>query len=304
MKMESEPKPRIAISMVTYNAANYVENCLKSIMWIKEMPEVKLFIYDNSEDDKINQLISKYRKIPLTFTKSSKNLGFGAGHNRNYKIIEEFSPDFVLLLNPDMELRKESLVQLINNFNKISKSGEKVGIVGPKLTDGSKIEHSILHFYSPLSLGVMLLKELMGKKRPDVTMPLDNKSVDGISGACMLISNKLIQEVGLFDEDYFMYYEDGDFCTRSKKAGWKIYYLPNIEAKHAIGRSSDHLIEKERWLKERMILSSLLFFKKNHSTFDYVQMMLIWRLSLALRVLLNKDSIWAKSMYRKLPSFF
>lgn len=300
--MNHQIEEKIAISIVTYNSPEYVKRCLDSILWIADTPNLKVFIFDNSSGNDVKDLVSKYPSLNTHYLKSETNLGFGAGHNRNFGESVSWQPDYFLLLNPDLIIEQKDLSMMLHSFKNIE--SKKIGIIGPKLKDGSgEIENSILFDEGAIQLGFMLFKEMLGFRRKNKKLPSTVKSVDGVSGACMLIDTDMIRDIGFFDERYFMYHEDRDLCFRARSKGWDIRYDPTVELIHYLGKSSENLPDRERWLKKRMLLSYLIFFRKHKGWLETWLLKQIWLTGLFLRIILKKDPEWARGMSKEIWMF-
>jgi GT2 family glycosyltransferase len=111
------------------------------------------------------------------------------------------------------------------------------------------------------------LFEIPGKEQ-QYTEPVE---VDSVIGACMMVRRKAIEEVGLLDEDYFLFFEETDWCYRMKKAGWKVYHVPQAQVFHFQGKSVEK--EKER-AKVEYYRSRYLFFKKHRENFQFLLLVL------------------------------
>jgi len=178
----------------------------------------------------------------VNFTKNIFNMGFSKAANKG---IKQGTAPYVLILNPDTIIKDgffESTLQYIEN-------NPDIGIVGPKVlnTDASLqgsarafLKHwmafcgrnSCLNRYFPYC---RICRKCILSTGGDGVTPM---FVDWVSGACMLIRRKAIDDVGLFDEQFFMYWEDADLCKRMWNNGWKVAYFPKASIVHHVGGSS------------------------------------------------------------------
>jgi hypothetical protein len=169
------------------------------------------------------------------------NLGFARACNKG---IAASDGDFVVFINPD---------SLVENgfFEEVEEFFEKdlsTAIAGPKILDESgELQLTARREISPLSglLGrTSLLTHLFPKSAlvksqfPAVASLEGPRRVDWVSGACMAVRRRVLEEIGPFDGRFFMYFEDADLCRRAREVGWSISYLPHIEAVHQAGGSS------------------------------------------------------------------
>ena len=191
----------------------------------------------------------------------TENVGYGDGINR---IIQKHLPayDYFLILNPDIEIKKGFLSELLKAFTQ----KKFLGIVGPKILDEKG---------NIWSLGGELEKNrysggLLGYGRKD-HKEKGLASVDFVSGTAMLVRKEVFEKIGLFAKDYFLYYEDVDFCLRTREAGWDCIINPEAEIIHfassTTGKDSplmqyylsrNHLLLVERFAPIRVKLRELV----------------------------------------------
>jgi GT2 family glycosyltransferase len=230
----------IDIVIVNYKSTDYLLKCLKSVYdSIKDIP-VRVFVYDNDSKNGVDRVTNVFPNVNLT--KNNSNIGFSRGVN---KCIKQGTAPYVLMLNPDTIIKDgffESILQYIEN-------NSDIGIVGPKILnfDGS-LQGSARAFPTPRMAFFgrnSLLTKWFPNNRISRKSILSTKSdgitpmfVDWLSGACMLIRRKAIDDVGLFDEQFFIYWEDVDLCKRMWDNGWEVAYFPKASIVHHVGGSS------------------------------------------------------------------
>ena len=252
----------LSIIIVNWNTRDLLIHCLKSIEQIIKKLKVETFVVDNGSVDGCIELVRK--KFPdLAVILNVENLGFAKANNQAIKLSKG---EYLLLLNPDTKLKSGAVETLLSFMD----SHPEVGIAGAQLLngDGSK-QNSIANFPSLATelLNKSLLRLLFPKKYPgkerQYSEPIE---VDSIIGACMMVRRKAIEQVGLLDEDYFLFFEETDWCYRMKKSGWKVYHVPQAEVIHFQGKSVEK--EKER-AKVEYYRSRYIFFKKNRGVFQW-----------------------------------
>lgn len=235
----------LSIIIVSFNVKNLIKECIESILKTKNGFIYEIIIVDNASTDESVEAVKGLRVRGLRIIENKKNLGFAKAVNQG---IKSAKGDYILILNPDTKVKTDSLKKILN----FAKSHPEVGIVGAKLInpDGS-IQPSVYHFPS---LKRAFLEFWLGKKgeyekyAPLTKNPLE---VDAVTGAVMLISKRTIEKVGLFDERYFMYFEDLDYCRRVKRAGLKVFYFPEAPVLHYHGQSAIKVGNQARkWLVE------------------------------------------------------
>ena len=252
----------ISIIIVTWNTKNLLQKCLDSIYKTIHDITFEVIVIDNaSEDDTVVMLRGNFPHI--TLLKNSQNLGFGAANNQGLQIMRG---RYALLLNSDTVLTIHAVEEL---FAFMETHPESAMACGQLLnSDGSK-QNSIASFPSLLTLmtNMPLLEYLFPKRYPSKRYNYEKPiEVDSGIGACLLVRKKAIDEVGMFDERYFFFFEETDWAYQMKKAGWKIFHIPTAFIYHfqgqSIGRNVRSRIEFYR--------SRYLFFRKWHRRAYYL----------------------------------
>lgn len=239
----------ISIVIVSWNVQEYLRRCLNSLRAdIDQILKNEIIVVDNNSiDDTIAMLTRQFPEVKLIHNKH--NLGFARANNQGIEISQG---KFVMLLNPDTEVKKGCISTLISFLQ----SHDRVGVVGPRLLnlDGT-VQASGLNFPSlanSLSGYFRLRREVTGAYFVHASQPI---KVNALVGACLLVRREVIDQVGGFDEDYFMYVEEADWCYRIRNRGWHIYYVPEAQVYHRKGGSARHLpLETYVRLRESRIL--------------------------------------------------
>jgi len=230
----------LSIIIVNFNTKEVLRKCLASIEKLETGNKQSLLlrnwkletiVVDNgSTDGSVEAIEARYKDIKIL--RNKENLGFAKAVNQG---IKQATGEYILLLNPDTEVKPNVLEELI----KFVQNHPKAGVVGARLLnpDGS-IQPSVYHFPT---IWRAIREFWLGRKGEyDKYAPLEKKTIDveAVTGAAMLIPRKTIEKVGLLDERYFLYFEDLDYCRRIKKAGLKVYYCPSAEIIHGHGESA------------------------------------------------------------------
>ena len=247
----------ISIIIVNYNVRDYLDNCLNSIYKSKLIKNIEIIVVDNdSSDNSAQMVIEKYPNINLIQNKT--NFGFSKAVNQGIKIS---SGEYLLLLNPDTVLEKNTLNILINYME----NNKSVGMCGPKIlnSDGTLQLSCKRSFPTPIVAFPKLigLDKLFPKNkwvgRYNLTYLDENQchSVDAISGSFMFIRKQILNEVGFLDEEFFMFGEDLDLCFRIKKHNYQIHYVPTTQIIHFKGESVKSVpLESIKWFYNAMDL--------------------------------------------------
>ncbi len=218
----------ISIIIVNYKADKLLVKCLDSIKKFPPKVPYEVIVIDNNKN----------------------NVGFARGVNKG---IRKSKGRYIFLLNPDTEVKEESIEKLYE----FVEEHPDAGVVGPKLLnpDGS-LQHSVFNF--PTILSAFVAFWMGNRAKYEKYAPPTTTKVDAVMGAAFLITPMALKKVGLLDERYFMYYEDLDYCRRVWEAGLKVYYLPLAEIIHYHGVSGKDIV-KPAFQWKRLIPSSKIY---------------------------------------------
>jgi GT2 family glycosyltransferase len=262
-------KLNLTIIIISYNVNNYLLNCLDKIIYKKNTEFI--IIDNNSKDGSYSSIKQKYHnKKNVNIIKNKKNVGFAKAVNQGLKIA---LGQKVLLLNPDTI----PSIQAIKKLELFIDKTKKAGLVGGKMihavnktVNGTCVDKPtfLIGLFEFTNLKKIFKNNIFSKKfyYKDcfVNKP---KIVYGLSGGFLMFKKSLINKIGYFDNNYFMYLEDVDFGIRFRKAGYKNYYLPNAKIRHNSGSSSKHnkyRINVNAWKNSRNY-----FFKKHSNTYEW-----------------------------------
>lgn len=244
---------KLTFVILNFNKPEETIACLRSLQKIKiEDWSLKILLIDNgSTDNSVKLIKQKFPKILII--ENSKNLGFAAGANVGIRRALKEDSDYIFLLNNDTLINQRALVYLI----KVIGEEQKIGIVSPTLKFKKQgrlffdLGGRINWFLGRTSHQELTTQEFK-KVRSEKIFP------EYVSGCAMLVRREVFERVGFFDEDFFLYFEDVDFCLRSKAAGFKIVLVPKAIIFHRLSKSLDEELKKGFNLK-----SNLIFIKKH-----------------------------------------
>jgi len=268
----------LTILLVNYNTKHFLKNCLESIFAnIKDIKYEVIVVDNNSQDGSLefcNELL-----INTTVIKNERNVGFAAAVNGALNIIKG---DILLLLNTDTIVLKNGLYDII----KVLKDNQDIKIAGGKvLNEDGSLQCTCRYFPGYITFLTMHTVNLIKK----LNLPLIKKykseyfncnvprEVDWVSGCYMLIKREIINKFGLFDESFFMFCEDVDFCYRMKKKNIKTFFIPFSPIIHFGGQSSE-LNEDKAIIYS--FNNSCLYIRKNiNKFFSYIykyNVLILW----------------------------
>jgi len=247
--------------IVNWNVRELLEKCLLSIEKFSSHFNFEIIVVDNaSMDGSVAMMRERFSQINLIA--NTKNLGFAAGVNQG---IKQARGEYVILLNPDVEIKESTLENLLEEFKNCADSG----IVGGKIkNEDESIQPSVRAFPDVLSqvLISLKLKHIFNSRAIGryLTQNFDyekRQEVDQVMGAFFAIRRKVIKQIGLMDERFFLWFEEVDFCKRARNAGWKIIYTPKSEVLHHGGKSFGQISSTAR---QRIFNKSLRYYMLKH----------------------------------------
>ncbi|MHC4124855.1 MAG: glycosyltransferase family 2 protein [Planctomycetota bacterium] len=223
----------ISIIIVNFNTGDLLAECIKSIKQTITGHVYEVFVVDNaSSDDSLKKAQRLYRDI--TIVKNRDNLGFARANNQ---AMQNCHGRFILLLNPDTLLVDNAVDVMIDYMDK----DDSIAVVGSRLLNKDRTTQASTAGSFPY-LAVVFnetfsLSKFFPKSRRFRGLYLRNNTgsaveVDWVSGACMLVRRSVIEQVGMLNEGFFMYFEDQEWCYRIKNAGHKIIYYPAAQVIH------------------------------------------------------------------------
>jgi GT2 family glycosyltransferase len=269
--------PDFSIVLVCWNNKDYLEPCLRSLYEGDLRSKFDIVVVDNGSTDGSQEMLrNKFPQVKII--QNDYNAGLGRASNQG---IEATSGRYILLLNNDTLVNGHSLDALVEFLDTQSEAGA----VGGRLlnSDGSyqagDTNFPSLHeeFLIATRIGA-----LFWPNYPDRTHSTEPKEADWLGSACLLLRRKALDGIGLLDEEYFIYGDEADLQYRLRKAGWKVYYLPDVTTIHFGGRSMN------RWSRRKMVYrGKMLFFQKHYGPFRTgILRMMLAALSLA------KMAVW------------
>lgn len=281
------PRMKLSVIIVNYNVKYFLEVCLHSVSRaIKGITAEIIVVDNNSKDDSCNMVKERFPHVVLIENKD--NQGFSKANNQAVAIAKG---EYLLFLNPDTVMPENFFTKTLAYMD----AHPDAGALGPRLIDG-KGQFAPDSKKSFPTLPVALFKTI-GINKIFSKSPYFNKyyavhigehetaPVEVLSGCCMLVRSKVIQEVGgAFDEDYFMYCEDVDLSYRIQKAGYKNIYFPEADLIHYKGEST----RKATLSYVRIFNEALIIFVKKHYSKKQAGLYLLFiNIGIVLRAILG-----------------
>lgn len=251
--------------LVSYNTERLLPEALGRLLEARSRLAVKVAVVDNASRDNSVELLR--RSFPsCALIENHANVGFGRANNQALPLVEG---RYVLLLNTDAFVAEDTLEKTVAYMD----SHPRCGILGVRLVgrDG-RLQPCARHFPTPWNLFVARtgLNRLLAGTRLVDDLSWDHASVracDWVPGCYYLVRKEVIDQIGLFDPRYFLYYEEVDHCFAAKRAGWEVVFFPGTSVLHLGGesaKSDGELTPGGRQVEAFQIESELLYFRKNH----------------------------------------
>jgi GT2 family glycosyltransferase len=221
--------PRVLVSIVTFNSARYLEDCLQSLK-AQSFRDFIICFWDNASTDKTLEIAALHGDLLHSCHFSSKNLGFCGAHNL---IIGSNSSDYVLVLNPDVTLDRDFLGILVDALDHDVQAGSATGKLWRWPTESQRIK-------TLDTTGIYFTRNQRhldrGSEEPDIGQYDKREYVFGASGAAAFYRRRMLEEVKAggeyFDEAFFAFREDADLAWRAQWLGWRCLYVPEATGYH------------------------------------------------------------------------
>ncbi|MDP3975500.1 MAG: glycosyltransferase family 2 protein [bacterium] len=223
----------IGVVVVTHNSAKYLQTCLSSLydnLKLLEESSMVVVVDNASRDDGVAFVHQFFSRAQLIENK--ENVGFSRAVNQGAQVCFKKGCEELLILNPDTKVERGALAEML----KVLRAGEKRAIVQPLLTRMSdpRLVSSWGNEYR--GLGLVLCGgggvSIENAKRKTKNNKLRDRQIGFASGACMLIRSEVWKKLKGFDERYFLYFEDSDFCRRVRQAFLEVWLAPQARVQH------------------------------------------------------------------------
>jgi GT2 family glycosyltransferase len=251
--------PKVSIIILNWNGLEDTIECLESLKHITYSNYEILLVDNGSTDGSVECFRERYPEMEII--ENRENLGFAEGNNVGIRRAMDARADYVLLLNNDTVVDPEFLGELV----KVARSDKRIGVVGPKIYYYNYAGRKDVVW----SLGIktnykcLFLAKSIAEGKIDVGQFDRTKKVDGLVGCAMLIKREVIESIGFFDVEYFVYGEEEDFCIRVRKNRWNIFCAAKSKIWHKVGGSSGGGFNK--LIAYYKVRNKILLMRKNFS---------------------------------------
>ena len=260
-----DAKAGVTVVLVTYNSAHLLQGLFESLKRAMGHFDWTCVVIDNASRDGSAEIAASLAR-EHRLIRNPTNVGFARANNQ---AVPYLRGKYALLLNPDVVLPADAVSKTVA----FMEERPDCGILGVKLIgpDGA-VQPSCRYFPTPLNLFVQRsgLRRFFPRTRMVDEMDWDHaqlRSCDWVPGCFYLVRKEVIDEIGLFDPRYFLYYEEVDHCRAAKHAGWEVMFYPDVSVMHIGGesaRSDGPLTHDGRQIEKLNLESEMLYFRKNH----------------------------------------
>lgn len=248
--MAKQAKALVSIIIVTYNSQKYIKNCLKTV-FKTNYPYYEVIVVDNGSSDNCVNIVSDFKKVKLIL--SDKNLGYAGGNNLG---VQHAKGQYLAILNPDTKVLENWLQPLVD----VMKTASNIAICQPKIMLLSNKNYinltGKLTHYLGFEYGVNYLVK---------DFPLTLQEITSVSGSAFLVKETVFKKLNGFDENFFMYYEDGDLSWRIRSQGLKIFLVPQSLVYHDYKFNPEENYQKAKYKFYLLERNRLLMILKNYS---------------------------------------
>ena len=293
----------LSIIIVNWNVKHYLERCLLSIIKNTSNLDYEIIVIDNdsTRDDSKIFLANFKTEANVKIILNNKNLGFAKANNQG---IKQAQGDYILLLNPDTEIiEKGSLAEAVE----LMEANKDWGVLGCRLLEADRQTQLSVRSFPRIIPQIMIslkLHHIFPKSRALQSYFQTHfdyqkiSPVDQVMGAFLMTRREVLSKIGLLDEKFYIWFEEVDFCKRTKRAGWKVIYSPKPTIIHYGSQSFVQVLS----LSKQKIYnrSAIYYFKKHHpwkvgflSFFSPLSLSLAWLsgLFLGIKKVLSKQNV-------------
>lgn len=232
--------PKISIIIVSYNAKKLLQQCVQSLYlssnYLQDLCEI-VVVDNHSEDGSPEFLMQQHPEVKLIT--NQENIGFGKANNQGVK---QAIGEYICLINPDTIVDSSTLAAVIDFFIQYPDNKSAFGgiLLNPNGSEQRGSRRSFPNFLNVFLHFTKLYKIFKYKKSYDLSwLPVETHQVECVSGACIGMPKAMYEDLGGFDEQFFLHFEDIDLCKRIWQAGYKLWFYPQVRVFHVKGGSSN-----------------------------------------------------------------
>ncbi len=243
----------LSIVIASWNTGHLLRDCLMSLTTATDCLVAEIIVVDNASSDGSPDMVRR-EFSGVRLIANDANAGFARANNQG---IAASAGRHVLLLNSDTRVPPDSLRQIVSFMDQ----HPEAGACSPRLVTPDGQPQAFAFGGDPTLLYLLRrgVASLLLRKPLHDWSTSETRQVDWVSGACLMARREAIEQIGMLDEDIFMYFEDNDWCLRIRKGGWKIYYCPEVSITHIGGQSV-----RQSPAARQVYYQSLMYFYGKH----------------------------------------
>jgi GT2 family glycosyltransferase len=290
---------QVSVVIVNWNTGKLLKECLEAISRTSDRSLIRhIVVVDNGSKDTSIQQAQDI--LPCVFLLQKENLGFAKANNVGITYIQEHggNEDHILLLNPDTQVHDGAIQKMLS----VLAQNPHAGIVGPMLLETTgEIQPSVRSFPSLVVFILLFLKlhrlfSSTAAWRQYIQSDFDymkEKNVDQVMGAVFLIRNTLIKSLHGLDEQFWIWFEEVDFCKQVKDAGYEVTYTPDAQVMHVKGTSFNQLVGLKK--TKPLLDSSLVYARKHVGLGAYILLCILYPVGILIACVASLSHIKQKA---------
>ncbi len=268
--------PTLTISIINWNSSELTRKCIESIFSTVQDVSCDVFVVDNNscieDKEQLKNIVHVFPGVNIVFNK--KNIGYASAHNQ---VIRSTSSPYVLLLNPDSTLCSNTIDCMIYALQ----SEDDIGIAGAKVISPAGMFYPTVHRFPRIRDELLIMAQdyfypfcFFFRQFPKDIFDIPSVEAEEgkqiinveecIAGPFLLLRRKMLEDIGLLEEKFFLFSEENDLCLRASEQGWRRVYMPDNKVWHALGGARKKA--PPGFSSYHQARSKLLFFKKHHGT--------------------------------------
>ena len=218
--------PKVFVVVLNWNGKKFLKRCLQSLQ--ESTYKAQIILVDNGSQDGSASYVGKYFPKVMVI-RNNENLGWTGGNNAGVRLALSQKADAVFILNNDTYVTKHAIALLVKKLF----SKKHIGIVGPKIFFDKKSGGKLISFAGGYFTKNRYFGKHKGSNEIDKGQHETEEPSEFITGAAIMVKREVFKAIGLFDDTYFIYYDEADFCLRARKKKFQIVFVPQAHVYHA-----------------------------------------------------------------------
>jgi GT2 family glycosyltransferase len=278
--------PKVFIVILNFNSYEDTAECIKSIKNIDYSNYEIIVIDNNSVDESVEKIKHNFKDVRLIVSESNK--GYASGNNLGIKHALENGAEYICILNNDVIVERNFLNILVNELQ----SDQSLGIVGPCICDYS-LRNRIQSFGARINLLTGLAQGLYKGVEYDSLM-LKKKEVDYLGGACFVARRSVFEKIGMIPENYFLFFEETEFCLKAKRSGFKLECIKSSKVYHKGSSTISKFAGLSYYFLNR---NRVVFMRRNANTLQMSVFIIYVTIEALARIIIRREPVYIFKYY-------